>query len=66
MSLERLLTAPEVAVLLRLGKSTIYEMSRRGELPSVVLRRGRGRSIRRWLRDDIDAFIRSSRTCVES
>ena len=57
MSVERLLTAREVAALLRLGRSTIYEMSRRGELPSVVLRQGRGRTVRRWRACDIDALI---------
>ena len=64
VSVMRFLTSAEVATFLRLGRSTVYEMSRRGELPSVVLRQGRGRSIRRWRACDIDAFIDAQLTGV--
>lgn len=62
MSVRRLLTAAEVADLLRVSRSTVHEWARRGELPSVVLRKGRGRSVRRWRQQDIDAFVER---CVE-
>lgn len=60
MALERLLTAEEVADLLRVSRSTVYEWARLGLLPSVVLRAGRGRSVRRWRQQDLDAFIKAN------
>lgn len=57
----RLLTADEVAAILRVGRSTVYEWARRGDLPSVVLHRGRGRNVRRWEPSAIDAFIARGR-----
>ena len=65
MSVDSLLTAPEVAAILRLGRSTVYEMSRRGELPSVEIRQGRGRTIRRWRASDIAAFVEASMVGLE-
>jgi len=62
VSVTRLLTAEDVADLLRVGRSTVYEWARRGDLPCVVLRRGRGRAVRRWEPDAIDAFIRAGRS----
>ncbi len=43
------MTAAEVALLLGLPKSTVYELARRGELPCARL----GRTVR-FLRDDIE------------
>jgi excisionase family DNA binding protein len=48
------MTASEVAVLLALPKSTVYELARRGELPCARL----GRTVR-FLRDDIEERLRS-------
>lgn len=62
MTTSRLLTAADVADLLQVGRSTIYEWSRRGDLPCVVLRRGRGRAVRRWAPSDVEAFIRAGRS----
>jgi len=49
------MTAAEVAVLLALPKSTVYELARRGELPSARL----GRTVR-FLRDDIERRLRGA------
>lgn len=48
------MTAAEVARLLALPKSTVYELARRGELPCARL----GRTIR-FLREDIEARLRT-------
>ena len=65
MTVERLLTADDVADRLRLGRSTVYEMARRGELSSVEIRRGRGRTIRRFREADIEAYIEANTVGVE-
>lgn len=46
------MTAAEVAALLAMPKSTIYELARRGELPCARL----GRTMR-FLRDDVEARL---------
>lgn len=50
---EDVMTASEVAAMLALPRSTVYELARRGELPCARL----GRTIR-FLRDDIEARLR--------
>ncbi len=47
------MTASEVAAMLALPRSTVYELARRGELPCARL----GRTIR-FLRDEVEARIR--------
>lgn len=47
------MTASEVAEMLALTKSTVYELARRGELPCARL----GRTIR-LLRGDVEARLR--------
>jgi excisionase family DNA binding protein len=47
------MTATEVARLLALPKSTVYELARRGEMPCARL----GRTIR-FPRDDVEARLR--------
>ena len=47
------MTAAEVATLLAMPKSTVYELARRGELPCARL----GRTIR-FMRDDIERCLR--------
>ena len=49
------MTAREVAHMLALPKSTVYELARRGELPCARL----GRTVR-FLRDDVEARLRCS------
>jgi excisionase family DNA binding protein len=49
---EDVMTAAEVAILLSLPKSTVYELARRGELPCARL----GRTIR-FLRGEIEARL---------
>lgn len=53
---EDVMTAAEVAVLLALPKSTVYELARRGELPCARL----GRTVR-FLREDIEGRLRGAR-----
>jgi len=56
MTREDVMTAAEVAVLLALPKSTVYELARRGELPCARL----GRTVR-FLREDIEGRLRGAR-----
>lgn len=51
---EDVMTAREVAHMLVLPKSTVYELARRGELPCARL----GRTIR-FIRDDVEARLRT-------
>jgi excisionase family DNA binding protein len=48
------MTASEVAAMLSLPKSTVYELARRGELPCARL----GRTIR-FIRPELEARLRS-------
>ena len=52
-----LLTAAEAAELLRVGKSTVHALARRGELKSIVVCQGRERSLRRFRETDVQAYI---------
>jgi excisionase family DNA binding protein len=52
---EDIMTVSEVAELLSLPKSTVYELARRGELPCARL----GRTLR-FVRDDIERRLQSS------
>ena len=52
-----LLTAAEVARLLRVSKTTVHQWSRGGLLPCVTFRRGPGRVVRRWREDAVAQFI---------
>lgn len=54
---EQLLTAKEVAGLLRLAPSTVFDAAARGKLPCVRLWRGRRKSLIRFKRSDIEAMI---------
>jgi len=45
-------TIPEAAALLGVGRTTVYELIRAGELPSIRIRSGR-----RVTRAAIDAFL---------
>ena len=53
-----LLTAEEVADLLRVKASTVYDAVTRGRMPAVRLWTGRRRSLLRFRREDIEQFIR--------
>ena len=57
---EQLLTAKEVADLLRLAPSTVFDAAARGDLPCVRLWRGRRKSLLRFRRADIEALIAGS------
>jgi len=49
-----LLTAEEIAAMLRLKVQTVYTMARRGELPKVKL----SRKCLRFRADDVERFIK--------
>ena len=53
-----LLTAEEVARILRLKPATVYEAAATGRIPCVRLWRGRRKSLVRFRAEDIDAFIK--------
>ena len=52
-----LLTAEEVANLLRLKPTTIYDAASRGALPVVRLWKGKRRTLLRFRRRDVESFI---------
>ena len=54
---DELLTVEQVADLLKIGRTTIYELMNSGDLPSVTIRR-----CRRVLRSDLNAYIARLRT----
>ena len=58
MSAERLLTVPDVAEQLHVGRSTVYRWVATGQLASVRLS---GRTLR-FRQDDIERFIRARRS----
>jgi excisionase family DNA binding protein len=58
MAQSELLTAEEVASLLRVKASTVYDAAARGVLPVLRLWKGRRRTLIRFQRADIDNFIR--------
>ena len=51
------MTATQVAEVLHVGRSTVYSLSRRGELRSIVISQGPERALRRWRQTDVDEFI---------
>ena len=56
----RLMTANEVAITLRIGQSTVYQLIQRGDLPCVRI----GRSVR--IRPtDLDKFIEVNKEARE-
>lgn len=54
-----LLKAEEVAALLRIRVSTVYDAAARGDLPSICLWRGTRRSLIRFRRQDIERLLSS-------
>jgi len=52
-----LLTAREVAQILRLRPSTVFDAAARGKLPCLRIWRGQRRSLVRFRRTDIDALL---------
>jgi excisionase family DNA binding protein len=47
-----LLTVEQVADILKIGRTTVYELMTSGDLPSITIRR-----CRRVLRSDLSAYI---------
>jgi len=52
-----LLTASQVAELLNIKKSTVYEAALKGRLPAISLWRNKRRTFLRFRRSDIEKFI---------
>ena len=57
-----LLTADQVARLLNVKVSTVYDAASRGRLPCVRLWSGNRRSVVRFVAEDIDKMIRERST----
>jgi excisionase family DNA binding protein len=60
-TLTPLMTVGQVAELLNLKPSTVYDAAARGRIPSVRLWEGRRRAVVRFIREDIEAFVESKR-----
>ena len=60
----QLLTAEEVAQILRLKPATVYEAASSGRIPCVRLWQGTRRALVRFRRDDIEELIRDRRSPV--
>jgi excisionase family DNA binding protein len=57
MERDPLLTASQVAELLNIKKSTVYEAALKGRLPAVPLWKNKRRTFLRFRRSDIEKFI---------
>ena len=57
MNDEPLMKANDVAKLLGVARSTVFDWARRGVIPSVVLHRGERRAVRRWRPDELREFM---------
>ena len=57
-----LLTASQVAELLNIKKSTVYEAALKGRLPAVSLWKNKRRTFLRFRRTDIEKFIQDRST----
>lgn len=55
-----LLKAEEVAALLRIRVSTVYDAAARGDLPAVRLWKGARRALIRFRRQDIEKILSAS------
>ncbi len=58
-----LLTAEEVARILRLKPATVYEAAACGRIPSVRLWKGRRKTLVRFRREDIEQLIDARTVC---
>ena len=61
---EPLLDAAQVAKLLRICPSTVYDAVKLGRLPAIELWRGRQRPLLRFRREDIEGLIQDRRTAT--
>lgn len=55
---DKLLTPKQVAEILGVAVSTVHKMSYRNELPCVVLRQGKRKSIVRFRKKTLEAWIK--------
>jgi excisionase family DNA binding protein len=56
--LPALMTAGQVAEILIVDKATVYAAAATGRIPSVVVWKGKKRSLLRFRREDIEALLR--------
>jgi excisionase family DNA binding protein len=59
---DQLLTVKEVADLLRLAPSTVFDAAARGDLPCVRLWKGRRKSLLRFRREQIERLMNEGMT----
>jgi hypothetical protein len=52
-----ILAADEAAALLGISTASLHRWSRTGRLPSIVLKEGLSRNVRRWSRRALEAFL---------
>jgi len=55
---EKLLTPKQVAELFGVAITTIHRMAYQGQLPHVVLRRGKRKAIIRFKQDSLEKFLK--------
>ena len=60
-----LLTASQVAELLNIKKSTVYEAALKGRLPAVSMWKNKRRTFLRFRRSDIEEFIKAHTTTIK-
>jgi len=60
--IDQLLTAKEVAAILRVQPSTVFAAAATGRLPALRIWSGRRKSLLRFRRADIDALIAGNGT----
>lgn len=63
--IEELLTSEQVAALLQVKPQTIRDAAWRGKLPCVRVWSGKKKTLLRFSRKDIEAFIDSRRSSAE-
>jgi excisionase family DNA binding protein len=64
-SIERLLTASDVAEMLSIKISTVYEWASSGILPSYSLHQGNRKTVRRFSHDEIESWLEHRKNRVK-
>ncbi len=57
---DKLLTAKQAADMFDVSVTTIYRMTYYGELPHIVLRRGKRKAIVRFKRESLEKFLKKN------
>lgn len=64
--MDPLLTADDIARILNVKVSTVYDGVYRGLIPAVRIWKGRRRTLVRFRREDIESFIRERAAAVKA